>query len=50
MKALFQLDDPELEQALVVILDRLAASRSSGDGTPPPSTPNVRRRRKLPQD
>jgi hypothetical protein len=49
MKALFQIDDPELEQALAVVLDRLAASRAS-NGTPPPSSPNARRRRKLPQD
>ncbi|MBV9562563.1 MAG: hypothetical protein JOY90_19295 [Bradyrhizobium sp.] len=29
MRALFQIDDPELERALAVIVDRLAAPRSS---------------------
>jgi hypothetical protein len=39
MKALFHIDDPELEQALAVILDRLAeASRAAGNTTPPAST------------
>jgi hypothetical protein len=50
MKALFQIDDPELERALLVILDRLAARRTSGDRAPPPCSPNTRRRPKLPQD
>jgi hypothetical protein len=48
MKALFELDDPELERALAVILERLAASRTSSNGPHPPN-PKVRRRRKLPQ-
>lgn len=50
MKALFELDDPELEQALAVILERLAVagSRTSSTGPHPPN-PKVRRRRKLPQ-
>jgi hypothetical protein len=50
MKALFEIDDPELEQALGVILERLAAagSRTSGNG-PLPSSPKARRRRKLPR-
>jgi hypothetical protein len=35
-KALLQIDDPEVEQALAIILDRLAAaSRASGDNEPP---------------
>ena len=35
-KALLKIDDPEVEQALAVILDRLAAaSRASGDTEPP---------------
>jgi hypothetical protein len=50
MKALFEIDDPELEQALGVILERLAAagSQTSGNGPHPPN-PKARRRRKLPQ-
>ena len=50
MKAVFEIDDPELEQALAVILERLAAagSRTSGNGPHPPN-PKARRRRKLPQ-
>jgi hypothetical protein len=50
MKALFEIDDPELEQALAVIVERLAVagSRTSSNGSPPAS-PKVRRRRKLPQ-
>ena len=31
MKALFQIDDPELERALAVIVDRLAAASPSKD-------------------
>jgi hypothetical protein len=30
MKALFQLDDPELEQALTLIVERLAAAAGKG--------------------
>jgi hypothetical protein len=50
MKALFEIDDPELEQALGVILERLAAagSQTTSNGPHPPN-PKVRRRRKLPQ-
>lgn len=50
MKALFEIDDPELEQALTVIVERLAAAGSgtSSNGSPPPG-PKARRRRKLPQ-
>ena len=33
VRALFQLDDPELERALAVIIDRLAKAR------PPPDVP-----------
>jgi hypothetical protein len=50
MKALFELDDPELEQALAVIVERLAdASRRTSSNAPPPPDPKARRRRKLPQ-
>ena len=31
MKALLQLDDPELEQALTLIMERLAAAGGGGD-------------------
>jgi len=31
MKALLQLDDPELEQALTLIVERLAAAGGGGD-------------------
>jgi hypothetical protein len=33
MRALFQIDDPELEQALTVIADRLAAASRSANGS-----------------
>jgi hypothetical protein len=50
VKALFELDDPELEQALAVVLERLAAASSwTSSNAPPPSNPKARRRRKLPQ-
>ncbi|MEH2563036.1 hypothetical protein [Bradyrhizobium sp. AZCC 2289] len=32
-----KIDDPELEQALAVIMDRLAAARRPENGMPPPS-------------
>jgi hypothetical protein len=50
MKALFEIDDPELEQAFAVILERIAAAgnRASGNAPPPPN-PKAGRRRKLPQ-
>jgi hypothetical protein len=32
MRALFQIDDPEIEQALAVIVDRLAAASRSAKG------------------
>jgi hypothetical protein len=50
MKTLFRIDDPELERALLAILNRLAARRPSGDSAPPPCSPNTRRRPKLPRD
>jgi phytoene dehydrogenase-like protein len=51
MKALFKIDDPEIEQALLAFVERLAAaSPASGDSMPTPSKPNARRPRKLPQD
>jgi hypothetical protein len=37
VKALFKIDDPEVEQALAVILDRLAAGRQAESAMPPPS-------------
>jgi hypothetical protein len=35
VKALFKIDDPEVEQALAVIIDRLAAARQPANGLPP---------------
>jgi hypothetical protein len=37
VKALFKIDDPEVEQALAVIIDRLAAARQPANGLPPPA-------------
>jgi hypothetical protein len=37
VKALFKIDDPEVEQALAVIIDRLAAARRPANGLPPPA-------------
>jgi hypothetical protein len=34
VKALFKIDDPEVEQALAVIIDRLAAARQPANGLP----------------
>jgi hypothetical protein len=50
MRAVFEIDDPDLEQALALILERIAAagSRASGNAPPPPN-PKAGRRRKLPQ-
>jgi hypothetical protein len=47
VKALFKIDDPELEQALAVIIDRLAAARPP-ESMPPlaPDSPHA----KPPQD
>lgn len=39
MKALLQLDDPELEQALTLIVERLAAA-GGGGGLDSSTTPN----------
>lgn len=43
VKALFKIDDPELEQALVVIIDRLAAARQP-ESMPPlaPDNPHAK--------
>jgi hypothetical protein len=43
VKALFKIDDPEVEQALAVILDRLTAARQPANGMPPqpPESPRV---------
>jgi hypothetical protein len=50
MKALFEIDDPELEQALALILERVAGvAQTSGKSVPPPAGLKVRRRGKLPQ-
>jgi hypothetical protein len=37
VRALFQIDDPELERALAVIIDRLAKARPLPDGPVPVS-------------
>ncbi len=37
VKALFKIDDPEVEQALAVIMDRLAAAPQAESAVPPPS-------------
>ncbi len=37
VKALFKIDDPEVEQALAVIMERLAAARQPADNMPPPT-------------
>jgi hypothetical protein len=50
MKALFEIDDPELEQALALILERVAGvAQTSGKSVPPPAGSKVRRRRRPPQ-
>jgi hypothetical protein len=46
-EALFKIDDPEVEQAIVVILDRLARSRT-GTTKPPPSRSARRKTPKRP--
>ena len=47
--ALLQIDDPKVEQALTVILERLAAAAQTSDQTGPPSPgPAAPQRRKLP--
>jgi hypothetical protein len=48
--ALLQIADPKVEQALLVVLERLAAAAQTSDKTRPPSAGRgARRRRKLPQ-
>jgi hypothetical protein len=37
VKALFRIDDPEVEQALAVIMDRLTAARQPANGLPLPA-------------
>jgi hypothetical protein len=37
VKALFKIDDPEVEQALAVIMDRLTAARKVANGLPLPA-------------
>jgi len=37
VKALFRIDDPELEQALAVIMERLASVNRPADTMPPPA-------------
>jgi hypothetical protein len=43
VKALFKIDDPEVEQALAVILDRLTTARKPANGMPaqPPKSPRA---------
>lgn len=41
-KALFQLDDPELEQALVLIVERLAAAGGGDLGASAPQSPTLK--------
>jgi hypothetical protein len=48
VKALFKIDDPEVEQALAVIIDRLAVARQPANGLPPPAP--ERAHPKPPQD
>src|SRR4051794_36925491 len=49
MKALFEIDDPELEHALAVVLERLASAAPLPRDTVPESlSPKTSRRRKLP--
>jgi hypothetical protein len=41
VKALFKIDDPELEAALAVIVDRLASGSQPANGLPPvPESPH----------
>ena len=42
VKALFKIDDPEVEQALAVIIDRLAAARQPANASPPPAPASPR--------
>jgi hypothetical protein len=50
MKVLFEIDDPELEQALAVVLERIAVAGSrASSNAPRPPNPKAGRRRKLPQ-
>jgi hypothetical protein len=42
VKALFKIDDPEVEQALAVIIDRLAAARQPANALPPPAPASPR--------
>ena len=37
VKALFQMDDPEVEQALAVIMERLASASRPANDLPPPA-------------
>jgi hypothetical protein len=37
VKALFKIDDPEDEQALAVIMERLAEARQPANNMPPPA-------------
>jgi hypothetical protein len=48
--ALLQIADPKVEQALLIVLERLAAAaQTSGKPRPPSPGRGARRRRKLPQ-
>jgi hypothetical protein len=37
VKALFKIDDPEVEEALTVIVERLTAASQKADPLPPPA-------------
>ena len=42
VKALFKIDDPEVEQALAVIMERLAAAGPRANALPPPASESPR--------
>jgi hypothetical protein len=42
VKALFKIDDPEVEQALAVIVDRLAQAGQPANSLPPPAPESPR--------
>ena len=42
VKALFKIDDPEVEQALAIIMERLASANRPADAIPPPAPENPR--------
>jgi hypothetical protein len=42
VKALFRIDDPELEHALAIVMDRLASASQPANGLPPPAPESPR--------